>query len=184
MAKYSIVIQWSDEDMGYIAIVPEFPSLSAFGETPEEATKELMAAQEALIEVYEEDGCELPEPDILRGYSGQTRLRIEKTLHSRLAFEAKKEGISLNTHISNILERRHNLPMAENKIASLVNALSSLKSEITAIRSDIRNIKATIAYYTLDGLTATDYVTATTNVFTETYGEPVSNWCMIENLNQ
>ena len=44
MNKYSMVVQWSEEDEGYIATIPEFTGLSAFGVTKEEALKELEVA--------------------------------------------------------------------------------------------------------------------------------------------
>lgn len=40
--KYAIEIFYSEEDGGYIAVVPELPGCSAFGETPEEALKEVI----------------------------------------------------------------------------------------------------------------------------------------------
>jgi len=35
--KYLIEVFWSDEDGGYIAIAPDLPGGSAFGDTPTEA---------------------------------------------------------------------------------------------------------------------------------------------------
>jgi len=37
MYKYAIEIFYSEEDEGYIAVVPELPGCSAFGETEEGA---------------------------------------------------------------------------------------------------------------------------------------------------
>jgi predicted RNase H-like HicB family nuclease len=39
--KYAVEIFYSEEDEGYIAIAPELPGCSAFGETEEEALKEI-----------------------------------------------------------------------------------------------------------------------------------------------
>ena len=47
--KYTIEIFYSEEDEGYIAVVPELPGCSAFGETPEEALKEVKIAIELWI---------------------------------------------------------------------------------------------------------------------------------------
>ena len=44
MFKYSINLTWSDEDNCYVATVSEFPGLSAFGDTPEEAAEEASPA--------------------------------------------------------------------------------------------------------------------------------------------
>jgi predicted RNase H-like HicB family nuclease len=44
MNKYAIEIFYSEEDEGYIAIVPELPECSAFGETEEDALREIKVA--------------------------------------------------------------------------------------------------------------------------------------------
>jgi len=107
MDKYSISVQWSNADNGYIATIPELPGLSAFGKTIEKALEELIVAKEAYIEVFEEDGCRLPEPDVLNNYSGQTRLRLPKTLHAELSRAAKNEGVSFNTYLIHLLSERN-----------------------------------------------------------------------------
>jgi predicted RNase H-like HicB family nuclease len=73
MHKYSFNVQWSDEDDAYVATVPEFPGLSAFGDTPDEAIVEAQTALEGFIEVYEEDGCPLPKPLICAAATGSRR---------------------------------------------------------------------------------------------------------------
>ncbi len=62
MFKYSINMFWSNEDQGYIALVPEFKNLSAFGETPEEALKEARILIQDYIEIYKEEGIPIPKP--------------------------------------------------------------------------------------------------------------------------
>lgn len=47
---YPIVVFWSDEDEAYIATVPDLRSCSAFGDTPEEALREVQVAQELRLE--------------------------------------------------------------------------------------------------------------------------------------
>jgi hypothetical protein len=42
--RYLVEVFWSDEDEGYIAVVPDLPGCSAFGTTPEEAVREIGAA--------------------------------------------------------------------------------------------------------------------------------------------
>jgi len=41
---HAIEIFYSEEDEGYIAVVPELPGCSAFGETEKEALKEIKVA--------------------------------------------------------------------------------------------------------------------------------------------
>ena len=120
--KYSVVIQWSDEDESFVATSPELEGLSAFGDTKAEAYDELMVAQEGYIRVFEEDGCDLPKPDKLDNYSGQTRLRLPKSLHANLSREAKREGVSLNTYIISLLSERNAL----NKIERQINEIKQV----------------------------------------------------------
>ena len=63
--KYAIHIFWSDEDESFVAVCDEFPGLSAFGETREEALKEAQIALDAMIEAYRSSGIRLPEPQAL-----------------------------------------------------------------------------------------------------------------------
>jgi antitoxin HicB len=39
--KYLVEVFWSDDDDGYIAVVPDLPGCSAFGTTPEAAVHEI-----------------------------------------------------------------------------------------------------------------------------------------------
>ncbi len=62
MKGYTIRIFWSEEDKTYIAIVEELEGCSAFGDTPEEALKEVQIAMEAWLEVAKEKGDPIPQP--------------------------------------------------------------------------------------------------------------------------
>ncbi len=62
MYKYAIEIFYSEEDEGYIAVVPELAGCSAFGETEEAALKEVMTAMELWLETAEKEGREIPQP--------------------------------------------------------------------------------------------------------------------------
>ncbi len=106
MFKYSVVVKWSDEDGGFIATVPELEGLSAFGETHDDAVKELMFAAEAYMLTLRESGQEIPTPEKIVPYSGQLRLRLPKSLHGKLAAEAESDGVSLNTYLVSLLARR------------------------------------------------------------------------------
>lgn len=60
--RYEIRIFWSDKDGGYIADVPDLRYCSAFGETPEEALREVRVALELHLEALREEGRPIPEP--------------------------------------------------------------------------------------------------------------------------
>lgn len=121
MLNYSFNLAWSEEDSCYIATSSEFPLLSAFGETPDEALKEARVAMEGILQVYEEDGCPIPEPKTQKTFSGQTRLRLPKTLHATLHHEAAEEGVSLNTYIVTLLSQRHSNKRTDINMSELYN---------------------------------------------------------------
>ena len=47
--KYRTEVFWSNEDKGYIALIHDLPGCSAWGETKEEALREVQAASKAWI---------------------------------------------------------------------------------------------------------------------------------------
>ncbi len=62
MTDYHINIFYSEEDGGYIADIPDLESCSAFGETPEEALKQLNRAKKAWLEAARKEGKPVPLP--------------------------------------------------------------------------------------------------------------------------
>ncbi len=65
MIKYSIMIQWSEEDNCFLVCLPEccknVMQPVTHGETYEEALKNAQEVLEMLVEEYQEDGKPLPE---------------------------------------------------------------------------------------------------------------------------
>ena len=59
---YAIEIFYSEEDEGFIAIIPELPGCSAFGETEESALKEVKIAMQLWLETAKERGKAIPLP--------------------------------------------------------------------------------------------------------------------------
>ncbi|MDF0555390.1 type II toxin-antitoxin system HicB family antitoxin [Kamptonema sp. UHCC 0994] len=60
---YSIFIQWSEEDQKYVVSLPEFgPYSHTHGETYAEALKHGEEVLELLIEEYQQQGRQLPQP--------------------------------------------------------------------------------------------------------------------------
>lgn len=62
--KYTIVIQWSDEDECYVVSLPEFTNVyqpCTHGNTHEEALRNAQEVLELLIESHIEEGEPLPE---------------------------------------------------------------------------------------------------------------------------
>lgn len=98
--SYRMTVMWSDEDQEYVALVPAFPGLSALADTPEAALAELKPVLEAALQVYQEEGWELPPPDAPAAYSGKFLVRVPRSLHAQLAHAAEDEGVSLNAYVT------------------------------------------------------------------------------------
>jgi predicted RNase H-like HicB family nuclease len=62
MKDYHINIFYSEEDEGYIGDIPDLKFCSAFGETPEEALREVLIAKSVLLEVARAEGKPIPLP--------------------------------------------------------------------------------------------------------------------------
>lgn len=62
MQDYHITIFYSEEDQGYIADIPDLRYCSAYGETPEEALREVLIAKKAWLEVAKQKGKSIPSP--------------------------------------------------------------------------------------------------------------------------
>jgi predicted RNase H-like HicB family nuclease len=59
---YHINIFYSEEDSGYIADIPDLEACSAFGDTPEEALRQVKIAKSAWLEAAQAEGKPIPEP--------------------------------------------------------------------------------------------------------------------------
>lgn len=62
MKPYLVEIVWSDEDEGYIATVPDLRGCSAWGQSIEDAAREIEDAQMAWLEACAASGEPAPEP--------------------------------------------------------------------------------------------------------------------------
>jgi predicted RNase H-like HicB family nuclease len=62
MKDYHINIFYSEEDEGYIADIPDLKFCSAFGETPEEALRQVQIAKKAWLEAAKAEGKPIPPP--------------------------------------------------------------------------------------------------------------------------
>jgi len=62
ISRYAATIFWNEEDAGFIALAPELPGCSAFGETQAEALSELQDAIVAWMAAAEAAGRAIPRP--------------------------------------------------------------------------------------------------------------------------
>lgn len=105
--KYPVELYWSDEDEGYIALVPDMPGCSAWGATEEEALRQVQSATKAWIKVAKKMHRIIPKPSVDKNFSGKFLMRMPKRLHAELARAAKVEGVSLNQYLVYLLTQRY-----------------------------------------------------------------------------
>jgi predicted RNase H-like HicB family nuclease len=105
-SRYPAQVFWSDEDEGFIAIAPDLPGCSSFGETQAEALAELQPAIEAWIQAARAANNPIPgpsDPAQRAQYSGKVLVRMPRVLHARLVGAAEVEEVSLNQYIVYLL---------------------------------------------------------------------------------
>ena len=94
--RYLKIVEWSDEDNCYIGRAPGLMLGGVHGDDEAKVYKQLCAAVEEWIEIYEKDGDLLPAATAKKEYSGKFNLRVGKELHEQIAINALKRGESLN----------------------------------------------------------------------------------------
>ncbi|MEW6238479.1 MAG: toxin-antitoxin system HicB family antitoxin [Candidatus Omnitrophota bacterium] len=90
---------------GFEAFIPQLGrmTMTAAGDTEEEAIQILREVKETLFSHWIEEGFPIPEPEEESPYNGRILVRTTKELHRELAIEAKKQGVSLNAFINQSL---------------------------------------------------------------------------------
>jgi predicted RNase H-like HicB family nuclease len=62
LKPYKLQIEWSEDDGGFVATFPKLKGLLVYGDTIEEAVKEIQIAADAWLAASDECGYILPEP--------------------------------------------------------------------------------------------------------------------------
>src|SRR5579872_2644603 len=97
--RFTIRPLTADEGGGYLIEFPDLPGCMSDGETIEEAIVNGQDAKACWIAAAREAGRPIPPPSAApaESYSGKWQMRTPKMLHQRLAEQARREGVSLNT---------------------------------------------------------------------------------------
>jgi len=64
--RYSMLIQWDEDDHIYVVTVPELPGCRTYGKTYEEAVRQGQDAIASWIDVSRELGLPIPAPRVLK----------------------------------------------------------------------------------------------------------------------
>ena len=91
-----------DDGGGFLIEIPMLKGCMSDGETVQEAYNNLEDAKKEWFSYMLETHLEIPEPADQK-YSGRFMVRIPKTLHKLITEQSKREGLSLNQYVSNVL---------------------------------------------------------------------------------
>lgn len=100
---YTIVIKRDDEG-DFVARISELQGCTAHGSTVQEAVDCLEEQKKAWIEDALEVGDPIPEPTPEESLpSGKWLQRVTRSLHAKVAEQARREGVSLNQFVATVL---------------------------------------------------------------------------------
>jgi antitoxin HicB len=102
---YSIHIQ-AEVEGGFFARVEELKGCMTQGESLEEAASNIRDAMKAWLKTALDRGITIPEPET---HSGKFVLRVPKSLHRKLAENAKRENLSLNQFLIYLLTEQNTI---------------------------------------------------------------------------
>lgn len=124
-----------DDQIEWVAEIPDLPGCVGCGDTPEEALAMVEDAKRSWIESALADGIDIPEPknpDNFQ-YSGKFTLRVPKSLHKELSLKAEEEGLSLNQYIVYLITKNHYETSASSSDYQVVLTKEKVKLEIPSI---------------------------------------------------
>lgn len=107
-SQYTIAVRKAEVDgeSTFEARVREFPDVTSYGETAQEAYEFALDAIETLAATADAKGKTVPPPQQeSETASGRVTLRLPKSIHARAIQHAESEGISLNTYLVSVISQ-------------------------------------------------------------------------------
>ena len=104
--RYPMTLRRSEEDDAWIAEVPDLPGCMADGPTEVEAIRAAEKAVHLWVAVAHKEKRSIPPPSEAAPASGKFVVRVPKSLHRRLQWLARQEGVSLNQLVVSLLAAR------------------------------------------------------------------------------
>lgn len=95
---YRIELIPDPDEGGFVVSFPDLPGCLSTGETIDEAYRNAEDAKQEWLMAAIEEGIYIPEPDSIKEYSGQFKLRLPRSLHRQLAQQSQREGVSMNQY--------------------------------------------------------------------------------------
>lgn len=97
---YRVELRFDNEEQRWFAAYPELPGCEADGADKAEALRHGEEVKNLWLEMALEARREIPMPEPEISFSGRVLLRLPKSLHQRAVRCAFREGISLNTFVT------------------------------------------------------------------------------------
>lgn len=105
-ARFTKFVEWSAKDRCFIGRCPSLFWGGVHGSDEAKVYAELCEAAEEWVELLHKGGEALPPSEVdRRKYSGKFVLRVEPSIHRRLALKALAEGESLNSYCAKTLAK-------------------------------------------------------------------------------
>ncbi len=106
MNHYTYRAEYSPDNDSYVGRCIEFPFLSRWAPTLQEAMASVEQAVDEEIAARLREDFDLPVPLTERQYSGKFVVRTSPALHARLAVEAAEQNVSMNQWVVQKLANR------------------------------------------------------------------------------
>jgi predicted RNase H-like HicB family nuclease len=119
-------IQIVREPEGVFAFHPDLDGCAAQGETVDEAITNLDAARRLWLKVRLEDGLPIEEPVREEECSGRISLRMPPSLHAELGRLGRRQKISLNQLLNNILAEYVGGSRMQQQVLEIVSELKDV----------------------------------------------------------
>ena len=106
MNHYTYRVEWSPATDEYAGRCVEFPTLSRWAPTAQEALISINQAVDEHVAERRREQFDVPAPLTERQYSGKFVVRTSPALHARLAVEAAEQNVSMNQWVVQKLANR------------------------------------------------------------------------------
>ena len=98
--RYTYRVTWSEEDGEHVGLCAEFPALSWLDTSPEKSLAGIRRLVKNCLRDMRRNKEDVPEPIVLKNYSGKFMVRVPPETHRMLSIQAAESGVSLNRLVS------------------------------------------------------------------------------------
>ncbi len=148
MKDYPIHVFYSEEDGCYVANIPDLRFCSAFGDTPEEAVREVEIAKVAWLETAKQQGRNRMSDDLTKKVSPASRVKpitVEiapgELIDKITILEIKSERIADAEKLRNVRVELETLVAARDQALTKSEALTRLTADLKAVNEALWQIE-------------------------------------------